>query len=107
VYLGGQTALAPDGSIVGSTIVEQFDVAAGNIVTALAAAGGQPEHLVSLQVFVTDVAAYRGSLRELGAVWRKHFGRRYPAMALLGVSGLFDDAALVELVGVAVVPDDA
>ena len=107
VYLGGQTALAPDGSIVGSTIVEQFDVAAGNIVTALAAADGQPEHLVSLQVFVTDVAAYRGSLRELGAVWRKHFGRRYPALALLGVSGLFDDAALVELVGVAVVPDDA
>jgi enamine deaminase RidA (YjgF/YER057c/UK114 family) len=105
VYLGGQTALAPDGSIVGSTIVEQFDVAAGNIVAALAAAGGRPEHLVSLQVFVTDVAAYRASLRELGAVWRKHFGRRYPAMALLGVGGLFDDAALVELVGVAVVPD--
>jgi enamine deaminase RidA (YjgF/YER057c/UK114 family) len=105
VFLGGQTALAPDGSIVGETIVEQFDVAAGNIVTALAAAGGRPEHLVSLQVFVTDVGAYRAALRELGGVWQRHFGRRYPALALLGVDALFDDAALVELMGVAVVPD--
>jgi enamine deaminase RidA (YjgF/YER057c/UK114 family) len=105
VFLGGQTARAPDGSIVGETIVEQFDVAAGNIVTALAAAGGRPEHLVSLQVFVTDVGAYSAALRELGGVWQRHFGRRYPALALLGVDALFDDAALVELMGVAVVPD--
>jgi enamine deaminase RidA (YjgF/YER057c/UK114 family) len=104
VYLGGQTAQAPDGTIFGTTIVEQFDLAARNLVAALQAAGGQPDDLVSLQIFVTDFAAYRASLTELGSVWRTHFGRRYPAMAALGVAALFDPSALVELVGVAVIP---
>jgi enamine deaminase RidA (YjgF/YER057c/UK114 family) len=104
VYLGGQAAIGPDGAVRGTTIGEQFEVALGNLVTALAGAGGKPEHLVSLQVFVTDVDAYKASLRELGAVWRRHLGRRYPALALLGVDALFDPAAMVELVGVAVVP---
>jgi enamine deaminase RidA (YjgF/YER057c/UK114 family) len=105
VYLGGQTAQGSDGAIRGRTIVEQFDAAAGNVVTALAAAGGRPEHLVSVAIYVTDVAEYRASLGELGRVYRRHLGRHYPAMALLGVSALFDDAAKVELVGVAVIPN--
>jgi enamine deaminase RidA (YjgF/YER057c/UK114 family) len=104
VYLGGQTAQAADGTIFGTTIVEQFDLAARNLVAVLHAAGGEPDHLVSLHVFVTDLPAYRASLNELGAVWRTHFGRRYPAMALLGVHQLFDPLAVVELVGVAVIP---
>ena len=102
VYLGGQTAQAPDGSIVGETVVEQFDVAAGNLMTALRAAGGEPDDLVSLQMFVTAVAEYRESLLGLGRVWRRHFGRRYPAMGLFGVTELFDPEAKVELMGVAV-----
>jgi enamine deaminase RidA (YjgF/YER057c/UK114 family) len=103
VYLAGQVAQAPDGTVTGGTIAEQFDVAAGNLMTALRAAGGGPEDLVSLQVFVTAVAEYKASLRELGDVWRKHFGRRYPAMGLFGVTELFDPAAKVELMGVAVI----
>jgi enamine deaminase RidA (YjgF/YER057c/UK114 family) len=103
VYLGGQTALGPDGAIHGDTIVEQFDVAAGNVVAALSAAGGKPEDLVSLQVFVTDINAYKSALRELGEVYRRHFGRHYPAIALLGTTGLWDAEAMIELVGVAVV----
>jgi enamine deaminase RidA (YjgF/YER057c/UK114 family) len=102
IYLGGQTAQAPDGSITGETIADQFDVAAGNLVTALRAAGGEPSDLVSLQVFVTDVGEYKQSLLALGKVWRKHFGRRYPAMGLFGVTELFDPEAKVELMGVAV-----
>ncbi len=102
VYLAGQTAQAPDGSIIGETISEQFDVAAGNLMTALRAAGGGPDDLVSLQVFVTSVAEYRESLSELGQTWRRHFGRRYPAMGLFGVTELFDPAARLELMGVAV-----
>ncbi len=106
VYLAGQTAQAADGSIVGETISEQFDVAAGNLMTALRAAGGEAADLVSLQVFVTAVAEYRASLTELGRVWRRHFGRRYPAMGLFGVTELFDPAAKVELMGVAVLSAD-
>jgi enamine deaminase RidA (YjgF/YER057c/UK114 family) len=98
VYLGGQTG-------EGATIAEQFDAAAGKIVTALRAAGGKPEHLVSLVVYTTDVDEYRASMPELGEVWRRRFGRRYPALALVGVSALFEPDARVELMGVAVVPD--
>jgi enamine deaminase RidA (YjgF/YER057c/UK114 family) len=104
VHLGGQTALGPDGTIRGETLVQQFDVAAGNALTALRAAGGAPEHIVQMLVFVTDVAEYRASRRELGEVWRRHFGRRYSAMGLFGVTALFDEDALVELVATAVIP---
>jgi enamine deaminase RidA (YjgF/YER057c/UK114 family) len=104
VYLGGQTAQGQDGAIVGATIAEQFDQAAGNVVTALAAAGGTPDHLVSLIIYTTAVAEYRAALKELGPLWRKHFGRHYPAVALLGVAELFDEAAKIELVGTAVIP---
>lgn len=103
VYLGGQTAQARDGSIRGRTMVEQFDVAAGNVVTALRAAGGAPGDLVSLVIYVTDVPGYRAALDELGPVYRKHFGRHYPAIALLGVAALFDPDALIELLGTAVI----
>jgi len=104
VYLGGQTAQGRDGAIVGSTMAEQFDQAAGNVVTALTAAGGTPDHLVSLIIYTTAVAEYRAALKELGPLWRKHFGRHYPAVALLGVAELFDEAAKIELVGTAVIP---
>jgi enamine deaminase RidA (YjgF/YER057c/UK114 family) len=97
VYLAGQIG-------DGATLVEQFDSAAGRLVTALAAAGGEPDDPVSLQVFVTDVAAYREALPALGRAWRRHFGRHYPAMGLFGIAELFEPGALVELMGVAVVP---
>jgi enamine deaminase RidA (YjgF/YER057c/UK114 family) len=74
------------------------------VVAALAAAGATPDHLVSLIIYTTAVSEYRQSLRELGPVWRKHFGRHYPAVALLGVAELFDEAAKIELLGTAVIP---
>lgn len=97
VYLGGQIG-------EGATVAEQFSAAAANVVTALRAAGGEPQHLVSLTIFVTDVEAYRSALGSIGDAYRDHFGRHYPAMALFEVSRLFEPDALVELVGVAVVP---
>lgn len=104
VYLAGQTSQLPDGSVAGADLVEQYDIAAANVIAVLRAAGGKPEHLVSLQIFVTDVAEYRAARPRLREVWRRHFGNHYPAMALLGVTELFDPAARVELIGVAVIP---
>jgi enamine deaminase RidA (YjgF/YER057c/UK114 family) len=98
IYLGGQIG-------EGETVVEQFDSAAGRLVTALRAAGGEPDQLVSLVVYTTEIEEYRSSTSELGEVWRRHFGRRYPAMALVGVAALLEPAAKVELMGVAVVSE--
>ena len=95
VHLAGQIG-------AGATLVEQFDDAARRLIVALRAAGGEPEDLVSLQVFVTDVGAYKAALPALGAVWREHFGRHYPAMGLFGISELFEPEAQIELMGVAV-----
>lgn len=104
IYLGGQTGHRPDGTLPDG-LVAQFDQAAANVVTALGAVGAGPEHLTSIQVFVVSVEAYRGSSQHIGAAYRRHLGRHFPAMALFEVSGLFDPDALVELVGVAVLPE--
>ncbi len=105
VFLAGQTALGPDGMVVGATVTEQFELALENVLTALAAAGGRPEHLASLTIYAVDLADYRARGREIGAVWRRLAGREYPAMAAVGVTRLWDAAALVEIQGYAVVPD--
>jgi len=102
VYLAGQTAQRPDGMIVAGTMAEQFDVAAGNVVLALQGAGARPQDLVSLQIFVTDIVEYQRLSKEIGVAYRRHFGRHYPAMALVEVRRLFDPKATVELMGVAV-----
>jgi enamine deaminase RidA (YjgF/YER057c/UK114 family) len=102
VYLAGQTAQQTDGTIVGATMAEQFDVAAGNVVKALEAAGAHPQDLVSLQIFVTDITEYQRLGKQVGEAYRRHLGNHYPAMAVLEVSRLWDPKALVELMGVAV-----
>jgi len=104
VYLGGQTGHRRDGSLAGDDLVTQFDQACANVVTALKAAGGRPDHLVQLLIFATDVGDYRSRLKELGQAYRRHFGKHYPAMALLGTTELFDRRAVVELVATAVIP---
>lgn len=105
VYIGGQTGHLGDGTLAGDGLLDQFDQASANVVEALSAAGGRPQHLVSMLIFVTDAQEYRDSRQEIGVVYRKHFGSHYPAAALLEVSGLFDRDAKIELVCVAVVPD--
>jgi len=104
VFLAGQTALDHTGTIVGGTIVEQFCTALSNLLTALRAAGGQPCDLASLTVYLTDIPDYREHAREIGRVWRDLVGADYPAMAAIGVTRLWDDEALVEIAGHAVIP---
>src|SRR5699024_2320012 len=104
VFLAGQTALDADGVIVGDTVVEQFRLALDNLLTALRAAGGRPADLASLTVYLVDIPDYRAPAREIGRVWKELVGATYPAMAAIGVARLWDDAALVEVAGHAIVP---
>jgi enamine deaminase RidA (YjgF/YER057c/UK114 family) len=104
VYVDGQVAADPSGTVVGDTLAEQFGIALGNVVAALAACGATPEHVVSMTVYTTAMADYRASRREIGTAYRERFGRHFPAMALLGVSELVEPRALVEIVATAVVP---
>ncbi len=104
VYLAGQVAMDSTGAVVGDSFAEQFEVALANVLSALAGAGGGPEHLVSLVMYATDVAAYRASLPEVGAAYRRLVGRHYPAMALVGVTELVEPRAMIEIIGTAVIP---
>jgi enamine deaminase RidA (YjgF/YER057c/UK114 family) len=104
VFLAGQTALDASGSIVGNGVVEQFERALGNLLAALHAAGGEPEHLASLTVYIVDMEDYRAHAAEIGQVWKRLVGREYPAMAGIGISRLWDEEALVEVQGFAVLP---
>lgn len=104
VFLAGQTAQDATGRIVGVTIVEQFRTALGNLLAALRAAGGQPTDLASLTIYLVDIPDYRAHVREIGGIWRDLVGADYPAMAAVGVTRLWDDEALVEISGFAVMP---
>jgi enamine deaminase RidA (YjgF/YER057c/UK114 family) len=106
LYLGGQTALDADMRIVEGGIVEQFRQAFGNVLTTLREAGGVPEDLVSITIYLTDIPDYQAHGREIGAVWRELAGPVYPAMAGIGTTGLWQPEALIEILGVAVIPDE-
>ncbi|WP_435189669.1 RidA family protein [Streptomyces sp. bgisy126] len=107
VFLAGQTALDYDGTVVGETLPEQFTTALANLLTALRHAGGTPADLARVTVYATDVEDYRAHARELGGIWRRLAGRDYPAMAVIGVVRLWDEQALVELDGFAVLDEPA
>lgn len=101
LYVAGQTGHRADGSIADG-LVDQFGQAVANVAACLEGAGFSPETLVRLHIFTTVVEEYRRSLGPIGEAYREVFGRHYPAMALLGVSELFDPVAKVELVATAV-----
>lgn len=103
VFLAGQTGQDGAGRIVEGGIVVQFEQALGNLLVALRAAGGDPESLTSMTVYVVDLDAYQAAAREIGAVWRDLVGSDYPAMAAVGVTRLWDVAASIELQGIAVI----
>jgi len=103
VFLAGQTALDASGKVVGDGVVAQFEVALGNLLTALRAAGGSSDKLTSLTIYITDMDDYKTHSREIGAVWRRLVGTDYPAMAGIGVTRLWDAEALIEVQGYAVI----
>jgi enamine deaminase RidA (YjgF/YER057c/UK114 family) len=106
LYLGGQTALDSEMRIVEGGIVAQFRQAFGNVLTTLREAGGVPEDLVSITIYLTDIPDYQAHGSEIGAVWRELAGPVYPAMAGIGCTALWQPEALIEILGVAVIPED-
>lgn len=102
VYLGGQTAMDETGAIVPGGIVEQFTRCFFNVLETLTHAGGRPENLVSVTIYLTDVDDYQAHGREIGRIWREMAGTEYPAMAGVGVTKLWQPTALIEIQGVAV-----
>lgn len=83
-------------------LAEQFAQALDNVIAVVRAAGGSPTDLAKMTVYVTDLDAYRGSLKAIGQAWRARLGKHFPAMALLGVAGLVEPRAKVEIEAVAV-----
>lgn len=104
LFIAGQTATAPDGTIMSREFVAQTAIALEKIVTIVREAGGAPEHIGRLTFFVADMHAYRTGLKPLGEAYRAIMGRHFPAMALVEVKSLVDPDALVEIEATAVVP---
>ncbi len=86
-------------------LVGQFRQVLANTLAILAEAQAGPEHIVRMTWYVTDVATYRASLGEIGAVYRELVGKYFPAMAVVEVSGLVEPEALIEIETIAMVPE--
>jgi enamine deaminase RidA (YjgF/YER057c/UK114 family) len=106
LLVAGQIGIEPGATGEPPGFVVQFAGALDKVLTVVRAAGGEPRDVGRLTVYVTELAAYRASLRPLGEAWRARFGRHYPAMALLEVKGLVDQGAMVEIEATAVVGGD-
>jgi enamine deaminase RidA (YjgF/YER057c/UK114 family) len=93
---GGQVAWDADGRIVSQQFADQFDRALANVLTVVTAAGGTPQPIMRLAIFVTDTAEYLAARREVGERYRARMGRHYPAMTLVEVKALSEGARRIE-----------
>jgi enamine deaminase RidA (YjgF/YER057c/UK114 family) len=104
LFVAGQPGLDASGKVVSGDFVDQFDQALSRVLTVVGAAGGRAEHVMRMTIYVTSMEQYQASRRALGDVWRARMGRHYPAVALVGVTALVDEGALVEIEATAVLP---
>jgi len=104
LFVAGQTAADERGRVHSPAFVDQFVVCLDKTIAVVRAAGGGPEHIGRMTVYVTDVDAYLESRSILRDKWLERMGDHYPAMALVGVTRLVDDGAVVEIEATAVVP---
>jgi enamine deaminase RidA (YjgF/YER057c/UK114 family) len=102
LFIAGQVAWDQRQHIVSADLVAQFDRALMNVITVLKEAGGQPEQIARLVIYVTDKQEYRLRMKEIGARYRALMGKHFPAMVLVEVKGLLEDDAKIEIEGVAV-----
>lgn len=105
LYVSGQIAWDKNGHIVSPDFGVQFLQALDNVIAVVREGGGGTEHIVKLLAFVTDLDAYRAAMPTIGDGWRGRMGKYYPAMSLVKVAGLLEPGALVEIEGVAILPE--
>jgi enamine deaminase RidA (YjgF/YER057c/UK114 family) len=103
LFIAGQIAWDQNQKIVSDDFVEQFDKALANVIAVLKAAGGQSQDITRFVVYVTNKHEYLAQTKAVGERYRKHMGRHFPAMVLVQVAGLLDDAAKVEIEAMAVI----
>ena len=103
LFVAGQDAAAPGGEVATDDFVEQFRIALGKSLTVVHEAGGGPESVGRITLFVTDIDEYRESRTDLGLVYRSLMGKHFPAMALVQVRGLVDPRARIEMEVTAVI----
>ena len=106
VHVAGQIGWDATGAFTAAGLVPQFAQALDNVIAVVRAAGGVPEDIATMTVFVTDIAAYRAAPKELGAAWRARLGKHFPAVALVAVSHLVDPRAVVEIQATAYLGDE-
>ena len=104
VFVAGQIGWDSEGRFA-EGFAGQFGRTLDNILAVLAAAGGRPEQVARMTWYVLDIAEYKAALAEIGPIWRARFGRHYPAMAVVEVSGLVEAEARLEIEATAVIPD--
>jgi enamine deaminase RidA (YjgF/YER057c/UK114 family) len=104
VFLAGQVGWNAEQRFENTDFVAQARQALANIVTLVAEAGGEPQHITRLTWFVLDKQEYLSSLRELGDVYRSVMGKHFPAMTLVQVGALVENEARLEIEATAVVP---
>jgi enamine deaminase RidA (YjgF/YER057c/UK114 family) len=104
VFVAGQIGWTPEGAFEETGFAGQFRQTLENTLGVLAEAGAGPEHIVRMTWYVVDKREYLASLRDIGAAWRALIGPHYPAMAVVEVKGLVEDAARIEIETTAVIP---
>lgn len=104
LFVAGQTALGSDGRVIDGGFVAQFERALERVVAVVEAAGGTPESIGRMTIYVTSRADYLANLKPVGEAYRRVMGRHYPAMALVEVAALVDEGAVVEIEAMAVLP---
>jgi enamine deaminase RidA (YjgF/YER057c/UK114 family) len=102
LFIAGQVAWDQQQQIVADNLVEQFDRALANVITVVTEAGGEPEQIARLVIYVTDKNEYRLHMKEIGERYRARMGKHFPAMVLVEVKGLLEDDAQVEIEAIAV-----
>jgi enamine deaminase RidA (YjgF/YER057c/UK114 family) len=99
VRVSGQLGRAPDAAGVeaGSSLGQQWRLALANVIAVVRASGGDIGDIVMLRAYVTDMDEFNAGGHEVAEAWSATFGRHIPAMTLVGVTGLVDPHARVEI----------